>query len=210
LSSHHSEIPPQGESVTRGGNIILVGVTGCGKSTVGGLLARLVGFGYVDVDQLIMKAARKSIEKIFETDGEQAFRDLESKTIQSLGAIRNHVIAVGGGAVAQDSNWTELQRLGVTVWVQTAPEEIARRICMKPDEIRRRPLLQDLVNVGDRVARQKQLTERLRALLGQRRDRYSEARLSIQDSYSTPETCAYLLKSTLLAEGLLATATLQR
>ncbi len=184
------------------GNIVLIGVTGSGKSSSGWLLARLLGYGFIDVDQWIETKSGKSVATIFADQGEQQFREIEQEVIQNLGEVRHHVIAVGGGAVENEDNWRTLSALGTTIWLHSPAQEVARRLLMKPDEIRRRPLLQDLVNVVDRSDRYKGLTERINALIGQRKARYGQARLMLQNSHSTPETTAHLLKELLVTEGI--------
>lgn len=184
------------------GNIVLIGVAGSGKSSSGWLLARLLGYGFLDVDQWIETKANKSIASIFADKGEQHFRDLERQVIQDLAEVRHHVISVGGGAVEDEENWRLLSSIGTTIWLHSPAQEVARRLLMKPDEIRRRPLLQDLVNVADRGERFKGLTDRINALIGQRKARFGQARLMLQNAHSTPETTAHLLKELLVTEGI--------
>ena len=187
----------------RGSNIILVGVMGSGKSTIGERLAYYVGFGFIDVDKQIERRERKSVADIFAQKGEDYFRNAEHQTISDLSKARNQVISVGGGAVMADDNWQILKGMGTVVWLNTPPTEIARRFVMKPDDIRSRPLLKDLVEIEDKSDRQKKLTDRLAALIAQRQSRYSEANVVLEISYSTAETSAQLLKAMLTREGLL-------
>ena len=91
------------ESPSRYGNLILTGVSASGKSTVGRQLAKLLGMGFLDLDELIEKSQGKTINEIFSADGEAAFREMEARMLESLQSIRSHVVAVGGGALDRKS-----------------------------------------------------------------------------------------------------------
>ena len=88
-----------------GSNVILVGGMSCGKSTAGWLLARIIGYGFIDLDAAIEAKVGKTVAEIFAERGEEAFRHLESQYLRDLEGIRSHVIACGGGAVMRDENW---------------------------------------------------------------------------------------------------------
>jgi shikimate kinase len=184
-------------------NVILLGVMGAGKSTIGWQLARILGFGFLDVDQWIEQQQGKPVHQIFTDDGEDYFRQIEHAAIAEISKVRNHVIAVGGGAVMDDDNWRMMRELGVSVWVNTPPAEIARRLVMKPDEVAKRPLLHDVVNAASKDERFRLLHDRIAALIQSRQQRYQEAQLSVVQSYSTPEAAAKLIKDQLIATGLL-------
>ena len=94
-------------------NVVLIGMPGSGKSTVGALLADRLGRPMCDTDTLIIERTGRAIPEIFATDGECVFRDLESHVIAELVAERTgHIIATGGGAILRDENVTELRRNG--------------------------------------------------------------------------------------------------
>ena len=99
-------------------NIILIGMPGCGKSTVGQALAEKLGRKFVDADQQIESMAGKSIPDIFSQDGESAFRDWETKVLIALGKQSGMVIATGGGCVTQLRNYPFLHQNGTIVWLQ--------------------------------------------------------------------------------------------
>jgi shikimate kinase len=84
--------------------IVLVGFMGCGKSTVGRILARRLGRAFVDTDGLVEERAGRSIARIFAEDGEAAFRDIEAAALRALQARKGIVAATGGGAPAQPRN----------------------------------------------------------------------------------------------------------
>ena len=95
-------------------NIVLVGMPGCGKTTVGRELARLSGKPFVDLDEEIVRRAGKSIPDIFREEGEAAFRELEAQVLADVCARSGQVIATGGGAILSGENRAALRRTG---WV---------------------------------------------------------------------------------------------
>jgi shikimate kinase len=183
-------------------NIILMGAMGSGKSTVGWLLAKLLGFGFFDLDAAIEETEKKPVHLIFEEKGETYFRDLERETLKRFSGLRNHVISLGGGAVSDDENWELINRIGATVWLNPPPDEIARRLSASPELLQARPLLAELANHKDAETRHKLLSERISALTGNRVGRYKQARIVISDRFSTPDSTARLLLDTLIKEGI--------
>ncbi len=93
-------------------NLVLIGMPGCGKSTVGSRLARELGMDFVDTDKLIEQRAGKTIPDIFADDGEAAFRDMEAAVIAELASVQHTVIATGGGAVLREDNVLNLRQNG--------------------------------------------------------------------------------------------------
>jgi shikimate kinase len=87
------------------GNLVLVGFMGSGKSTVGALVAQSLGVEFIDLDNRIEEVTGKTIEAIFEEQGEARFRVFESANLARALAAGGQVIAVGGGAVMDDRNW---------------------------------------------------------------------------------------------------------
>jgi shikimate kinase len=81
--------------------LILIGYRGSGKTTVGQLLSRWLGLKFIDIDQRIVQQTGRSIRAIFESEGEAAFRVLESRAIGEAVGLADHVIAVGGGALGR-------------------------------------------------------------------------------------------------------------
>lgn len=99
-------------------NIILIGMPGCGKSTIGKLLAEKYGKTFVDADAEIIKLSGKSISDIFSEDGESVFRDWETKVLEQLGKQSGLVIATGGGCVTQNRNYPLLHQNGQIIWIK--------------------------------------------------------------------------------------------
>ena len=99
-------------------NIALIGMAGCGKSTVGKLLAEQTGKQFVDADGEIVKLAGKSIPEIFAEDGEEAFRAYETQVLAELGKKSGLVIATGGGCITRERNYPLLHQNSRIVWLQ--------------------------------------------------------------------------------------------
>ena len=119
--------------------ITLIGMPGCGKSTVGRQLARRLGVAFIDSDQVIEERIGCSIREFFEREGEASFRDLEASVLDELTAAPEAaVLSTGGGAVLRPANRQCLHQRGTVVYLRSTPEEIFRRI--RYDKTR--PLLQ--------------------------------------------------------------------
>lgn len=99
-------------------NIVLIGMPGCGKTTIGTLLAEKLGHTLADADEKIISLAGKSIPEIFAQDGEPTFRDWETKALTELGKQSGLVIATGGGCVTQKHNYPLLHQNGYLVWLE--------------------------------------------------------------------------------------------
>lgn len=100
------------------GNIVLVGMPGSGKSAVGRAVARELGRPFYDADREIVQAAGMEIPAIFASQGEGAFRDLESRVLAELGKKSGCVIATGGGSVLREENYDVLHQNGTIFWLR--------------------------------------------------------------------------------------------
>ena len=99
-------------------NIILIGMPGCGKTTVGASLAKILSRPLKDADTELEQAVGRKITEILPTDGEASFRRLESETLLDLGKQSGLVIATGGGCVTVPNNYEKLHRNGTIVWLK--------------------------------------------------------------------------------------------
>ena len=99
-------------------NIVLIGMPGCGKTTVGEALAKNLGKTFIDADAEIVRLAGKPISEIFKEGGEELFRDFETKVLADLGKQSSLVIATGGGCVTQDRNYPLLHQNGKITWIK--------------------------------------------------------------------------------------------
>lgn len=105
-------------------NIILIGMPGCGKSTVGQLVANLLGREFVDADAEIVNEAKMPIADIFALHGEKGFRAVEAKVLARLGIQSGLVIATGGGCVTVPENYNSLHQNGKILWLKRATEQL--------------------------------------------------------------------------------------
>jgi shikimate kinase len=131
-------------------HIILIGMPGSGKSTVGRHLARRLRLPFFDSDHVIEQRIGCPIRSFFEKEGEEAFRDIEEQVIAEL-CGRDGVIATGGGAVLREANRERLRSAGQVFYLRSTPEDVFRRV--RHDK--GRPLLQ----VDDPLKRLRELFE---------------------------------------------------
>jgi len=108
--------------------VVLVGFMGSGKTTVGAELARLMGWDFLDMDRRIEAGAGLSVAEIFRQRGEPFFRSEEGRLALEVAALRQHVIAAGGGAFAMPDTRIALQGGAVTVWLECRLETVLARI----------------------------------------------------------------------------------
>ncbi|HAZ50038.1 MAG TPA: shikimate kinase [Cyanobacteria bacterium UBA11369] len=160
----------------KGINLYLIGMMGSGKTTVGRFLAAKMGYGFCDTDAVIEKVARQPINDIFKSEGEEGFRELESKVLGELSAYTRLAIATGGGIVLRRQNWSYLQQ-GLVVWLDVPVEILLSRLAGDTT----RPLLQ----VSDREGE-------LKTRLDQRQRLYAQADLhiTVTDKEEKPEEIA--------------------
>lgn len=162
----------------RAENILLIGLMGSGKTTIGRLVAQRLGFQFIDTDQLIIDQAGRPIPEIFASEGEAGFRLRESAALRGLLGRRHCVIATGGGIVTQARNRPLLRHLGFITWLEADAALLARRTASNND----RPLLR-----GEEPPLQK-----LQRLLAERQPLYQGlADLRIQTDDLSQEESAY-------------------
>jgi shikimate kinase len=135
--------PPEPEAATAAPlrlrrPLVLVGLMGAGKTSVGKRLAGLLGVGFTDSDQEIVEAAGMSIPEIFASLGEQAFRDGERRVIMRLLGERAGVLATGGGAFIEPRTRAEIKAHATSVWLRADLDLLWDRVHDRPG----RPLLQ--------------------------------------------------------------------
>lgn len=98
-------------------NIVLIGMPGCGKTTAGRIISKLLNIELVDSDDMIIRRKRKLIPKIIEETGEKGFRKLECEIIKEISKKDNCIIATGGGSVINDQNVVNLKKNGILVFI---------------------------------------------------------------------------------------------
>lgn len=109
-------------------NIVLCGFMGCGKSTVGRLLAEEIGFTLADSDTCIEQREKMTVSEIFSKHGEGYFREAETAVIKELSEQSGLIIATGGGAVLKSENAAYLRETGLVVFLDVAPETVLKRL----------------------------------------------------------------------------------
>ena len=105
-------------------NLILTGMPGCGKSSIGRAVAERMGRNFVDMDEIIVRLAGKSIPEIFAEDGEETFRAIETEAARECGREKSLVIATGGGAVTRDATMRALQQNGEILFIERPLEQL--------------------------------------------------------------------------------------
>jgi shikimate kinase len=144
---------------------------GSGKSTVSKIFAEKTNYPFIDLDILIQEKAKKSIQEIFEGDGEKLFRKLESETLEALSG-EDAVIACGGGIVLKESNLKQLKS-GTVVYLKASIPKLIHRL----EKVNNRPLIKG-----------KNIEDELLSILGERGRLYTEAANIIIDvNDKTPE-----------------------
>lgn len=160
--------------------IVLVGFMGCGKSTVGRLLAERLGWQFVDLDDEIERRSGTQILEIFEEQGEPKFRELEHEALVEQMRLarqgRPRVLALGGGAFAEERNREQMDIGGLSIWLDCPVETLWQRVLSEPQ----RPL-----------ARRREEFERL---YQERRAHYGRADFTLADTGQPAEIVAAILK----------------
>ena len=146
-------------------SIVLVGLMGCGKSSVGRRLASRLGLGFVDADEEIERVAAKSIVEIFADHGEAYFRDGERRVIARLLSTGPQVLATGGGAFINPETRANIRERGVSIWLRADLPVLMRRVSKRDT----RPLLKS----GDPEAT-------MRDLMAKRYPIYADADIIIE------------------------------
>ena len=152
--------------------VVLVGFMGSGKSAVGRLLARRLGYRFEDMDRRIEERAGRTIAEIFRDDGEEAFREMEREEARELSRLADRIVAAGGGAFTRAETRTLLQEGALTVWLRCDLEHILGRVQVDGS----RPL------AGNR--------DIMRALLAEREPSYRMADVVVDASSGTPREVA--------------------
>lgn len=154
-------------------NVVLIGMPGCGKSTVGRMLAESLKRSLIDADAEVEKLAGKPIPQIFAEEGEEHFRQLETQVLAELGKQSGLVIATGGGCVTRPENYPLLHQNGVIVWLQRDIDRLAkagRPISQRTDPQKlyeqRRPLYERFADLtADNNGSSRETVQRIREAL---------------------------------------------
>lgn len=159
-------------------HLYLVGYRGCGKSSIGAIVAARLGRLFVDADTVLEADAGRTIRDIFVSEGEGGFRDRETATLRKLSVGPPAVIATGGGAILRAENRELLRSTGFVVWLTAPAEVLWDRISIDPTTAARRP---NLAGGG---------LDEVKALLAAREPHYTATAHSVVDATRSPEVVA--------------------
>lgn len=134
-------VPRSGMAVMK--PVFLIGYMGCGKTTLGEVLAQQMGVPFIDLDEYIERQQGMTIVEIFASEGEERFRQLETAALGEVAAMDGVIIACGGGTPCHGNNMTLMNEMGITVWLTTSPERITARLLL-PEQRVKRPKFNDL------------------------------------------------------------------
>ncbi len=134
-------------TIVRRDRIYLTGFMGCGKSTIGPILANTIGYSFADVDRRIEEVEGRSINEIFTEKGEKYFRDLERAVLTKVCTLPRTVISLGGGTMTVPENLEVILATGLVVYLKITAEQLFLRLRHRSD----RPLLRtaDGSRLGD-------------------------------------------------------------
>ena len=156
-------------------HIWLLGLSGSGKSTLAPLLAAQLHLPFADTDQLITRSSGRTILDIFQAEGEEFFRQLESRVLQEVSAHAASVISCGGGVILDPANRQIMSHTGLRVYLQVPLPILESRLALATD----RPLLPP-----------DQRANLLAQQLAQRGKWYAESEICLDAQNSTPEELA--------------------
>ena len=117
--------------------VFLIGYMGCGKTTLGEVLARQMGVPFIDLDEYIEHQQGMTIVEIFASDGEARFRELETAALRDVAAAGGAIVACGGGTPCHGGNMALMNQTGITVWLTTSPERITARLLLPEQKVKR-------------------------------------------------------------------------
>ena len=162
-------------------NIYLIGFSGTGKTRSGRLVAELLGWPFVEMDGVIEDRAGKPIPSIFEENGEDFFRDLESKILEEVAVRGGRVVSTGGGVPLRPVNRSTMESSGLIIQLRADPETLHHRLVTSGPQRGRtlRPLLGDDAPI-----------ESIRDMLRDREEAYSIASVTIETDHKSHDEVA--------------------
>ena len=164
-------------------NVFITGFSGTGKTTTGHEVARLLGWKFVDTDDLIVASEGMAIEDIFSRHGEEEFRRIERETLKTVARSRHQVVSTGGGIIMDERNRAVMDHAGVVVLLEARPDTLVRRLRQQEadegDDLVARPML----DADD-------LVERIHSLKAQRQFNYTRAHWTVHTDFLSPTQAA--------------------
>lgn len=160
-------------------NIAIIGHMGSGKSVIGKILAKKIGFQHIDSDHEIIKFTKKSINKIFQEEGEEYFRNIETKIVFKFIEKKNIVLSLGGGAILSRLIRDKLKKNSITLFLDVSLLKLEKRLKKSIN----RPLLKNV-----------DLEEKVKELDIARRKYYLLSDIIIKNTNSPVDTCKNFIK----------------
>lgn len=162
-------------------NIVLIGFMGTGKTTTGKIMSNILGYPFIDIDEIIEKRYSLAINEIFRLKGEKYFREIESKIVSEVSKNKGTIIACGGGVVKKSINIDNLRINGIVICLKADSEVIYKRLSIN-NEIR--PLASD------------KSKEEILKLITEREELYNRADIFVDTSNESP---FYIAKKILIS-----------
>lgn len=157
--------------------IFLTGFMTSGKSTIGPILANVLGLNFYDLDKEIEKEEKCTIVEIFEKKGEIYFREIENSILKKLVKEKGVVISLGGGTIMNEDNMNLMKRYGKIIYLKASPKNLYNRLKNKID----RPLFRELV-LGEN--KEEDFIDKIQDLLENRKKFYEKADYVINTDYT--------------------------
>jgi shikimate kinase len=149
--------------------VYIIGFMGSGKSTAGKKLSASLGWSFIDLDRKIEERAGKSIPQIFEQDGEDQFRKLESEILHTLSSLKETIVSTGGGTPCHGENMDFMLSTGLTIYLKLTPEQLTNRLL---ESSGKRPLIKNIPDY--------KLFDFIESRLAQREKWYGRANIIIE------------------------------
>ena len=163
-------------------NIYLTGFSGSGKSTVGKALSLLTGKEFVDIDLMIEEIEQKTIPDIFDCEGEEYFRAVETDCLKKISIRTNLIVSTGGGLPVDPVNVEAMENSGCIIWLKASPETILERLNIQIENTgidNDRPMLIS-----------EEPLERIKKLLDSRQDAYKRSHAIVETDRKNVEAVA--------------------
>ncbi|MEE8046833.1 MAG: shikimate kinase [Dehalococcoidia bacterium] len=174
-------------------NIYLIGLSGTGKTRSGRRVAELLGWPFVEMDGVIEDRAGKSIPRIFDENGEDYFRDMESQILAEVAGRGGRVVSTGGGVPLREQNREIMRSSGLTIRLNASPEVLHQRLVSSMPQRGRtlRPLLGNDAPI-----------EKIRNMLADREDAYATANVAIETEQQSHDQVAEAIANAWKASGI--------
>tara|TARA_B100001179_G_scaffold221180_1_gene196378 strand:+ start:500 stop:1036 length:537 start_codon:yes stop_codon:yes gene_type:complete len=163
-------------------NIYLTGFSGSGKSTVGKALSLLTGKEFVDIDLMIEEIEQKTIPDIFDCEGEEYFRAVETDCLKKISIRTNLIVSTGGGLPVDPVNVEAMENSGCIIWLKASPETILERLNIQIENT-------GVANDRPMLISEEPL-ERIKKLLDSRQDAYKRSHAIVETDRKNVEVVA--------------------